>query len=474
MVDKILTPFGENGALMDDAEFEGEASDGMTAERFRHDKFNKIELRQDLKINEAIEGTPKTISDDGNDQTFVTEVFSPAVSIMNPEDTSNIIDTGATRDVFDIVNAVIDKSKKLITIEDGDIYVYDVTTRAFEIKLDTELLAGLDTTGTQSWNPLSCCADATNLYVLFVEDDASPNEYWIQSYRLSDWAVNSAWPTYGTQMSVWQLSVGAREAQIRNATPGVTGKLVVSQTWRVVSSGTNDGLSIIDKTDGTVDGGGCGDVGSTSVGQVIGICSNGTYIFAALKTTGDLKVASMSIASPGATGGGSFQDAGTLPAVAGTYFTGIACCGNNVVVTYNNGTVLFAVLNLNQGVKATFSTGDADVIERLQGVVTNGMAFWAQGSRNVEGYAASVEDVIYRLDGATFGGYSFSADGSTEDFTDGENYVTGFRTGERFSNEEDPDDEKNLMVFDGDDIWIPFKPDSGNTIIKRFAKTILR
>jgi hypothetical protein len=461
--------WANSGTLEPDTTWDPKVSGGMSAERLRFDRLNRMVNRADSKINEHIDRGPKGVADDGGRVDFVTGVMSPEISAMSPADYASKIETGDTRTFDDMVTAVVAGSLKLLTVDQANdrIFVYDIDTLAQETILDTELLVGLDTSGTQDWAPLSCCADASFIYVLFIDYDS--DEYWIQSYRLSDWAPNPSWPSVGTQMSARQVN-HLDNTKIRNATTPVDGKLVVAQTWRYVTSGTSEGLAIVDKTDGSIDGYGAGDCLTHTNGRVLDLCSNGTYIFFAIGETSNITVCSMSIASPGANGG--FYSSGQSIGLNQVYFGGIACCGESVVVTYNDYSVIYTLHNLNQQWTATFSTNNADKIQRLYDVCTDGLNFWARGDRNALGSANEIENMVYRLDGALFAGYSVQGSSTRESYSSGQDYVTGFKISQNEDN--DSASSTTLVWHDGSDLWMSYNVGGHNSLIVKLQKTLLR
>lgn len=445
-IDRIDHPWAESGSLdttLTDAKrdvgwISGDSPDQPTIER-----LNLLQNEVDNRLNDIIEKGPGAAT--GSDP-FTTGVFqrsvppdgsnaiSPAFNYIDPTGTSG----GSINDL--VYTKKGDKNIILSVRGDTRLVLYDIDNMVW---LEDVSETDLGNIGTAIY---SACSDGTYAYVLW---DDSGSDFYIQAYHMDTWTVKTGWPIGGAELSAYGVPFSTNQARVRIAS---SGKLFVSQPWVSLSSGTSDAVSIIDTSDGTVDGAGAGDSGSMSSGQIYSACSNGIHIFMALDNGTDLILSSMPISTPGATGcGWTWAPSSYSTGIAASSFGGLACNGDLIVMSYMDGTNIYTTYTASQGRTAHFQTGDADVVEALGAVCTDGLNFWAIGTRERVGSTNNIL-MLYRLDGALSAGYYDISSALYETYTDGEDHVRGFKAVINLR-DDIPDLTDAPISSDGDSVW---------------------
>ena len=465
-IEKINPEFADTGSKDTDAVFNDWASAAWVDERCRYKGMNKVLNRADSKINEAIDRLPKALHEDEDELPYIQGLFTPANDFSNAAADLNIFDlSGDVSAIKDICYAKIAGSRKILLVDlqaadDDPIKIFDI--EAGTVSGCGDLSSDLSTP-TTDWTAISICCDETYCYVVFRDEGPSPDEFRAQSWSLADWSVNAGWPATGLALTAGSVAVDDICVRIRNAT---NDKLVVTQPWVAVSSGTSSGLNIISKANGTSEGTGAGNVGSVSNGQVLGVCSDGTYVYFAVGLAANVYICGMTIASPGASGPSTEwpydYDGGDS-----SCFGGIACSGNLIVATWNNYTDarIFTIHSADDGQIAEYSTGDQKICKELGAICFDGKNFWALGDRSIGG----VEDrtFLFELKGANRGGTYQSGN---ESVTDGELYtecyLAIFESGSSYNLSRDAE-----LISDGRDLWFRTTFDQK---LRRLPKSLIR
>jgi len=455
-MDKLNPEFADSGSKDADVDFDAWADTGYLDERVRYKGLNKVLNRSDSKINDAIERLPQHVADDAGELPLIQGLFTPANDFSNAAADLNTFDLsgGLTGNIRDFCYAKVSGVRKLFIVSEdistgSPVSVFDIATGV--VTGGGDLSASLPSGGSQTWYPMSICCDATNCYVLWVDTNASPDTHQVQAYALSDFSVPSAWPATGLALTAGAVAYDDDQARIRNATDT---KLVVTQPWVAVSSGTSAGLNIVSKTDGTSDGVGAGNVGSVSAGQVSAVCSDGTTVFFPVELAATVSICGMTIASPGANGpsginwpgGGSFTPA---------EFGGIACSGNIIVSTWADTSTIFHTHGPTNGTLAKYVTADAGKCYKLGPVCFDGKSFWSLGEREVSSTGTVYRAHVFKLRGVDRGGYNASADPYHDAVADGELFVDAYATADITSNTGAVINsyDSAIMIADGRDIW---------------------
>lgn len=473
-IDIIANPFGENGSLMDETTFETEAGAGMTAERLKYAKFNRMMYRADAKINELIDGTGKGTPRGVGDDAFIKGLFTATDTIASPLDDLCVIGAGDTTKAYqDICYTRIGGLKKLLVcnaVTGCELDVLDIDTLSLESEND--LSSGLSTAGSEDWIPYSVCNDGTYAYVLFCDVDSYA--WAVQSYDMSTWAPNPAWPATGLTMT--DTGIATVAPLIRYVAEG---KLAVVQSWVPLPGAA---VAIIDATDGTLDGEDGGDMSFSAMSYAYGLCSDGTYVFFGVSDllSDNVEICSMPIASPGATGCGGAEWPIQITDLtdASTYTGALACSGSLVVMGFSKDSSLlrYVVAETGQGSSVKCSTSATGEANAVYSIVWDGLNFWAVGGSAKDPTDTYANLSALKLTGALKGWKS----GGVSDPTVSESEI-GFI--ESFSLLIDPTDSpgyrKDLKcTHDGRDMWCILRPVTGDAAysgrVVRFAKTLLR
>jgi len=470
-MDKLDPVFAESGVSDTNTIFDAWAGTGYLDERVRYKGLNKVLNRADNKINETIDRAPHGVADDVGDLPFIQNLFTPVNEFSNAAADLNVFDLSGDLDdnILDFCVCKIDGERKILIVDenpadDDPIKVFDIATGAYESGSGDQSAAL--TTPTTDWDAVSICADATYCYVMFRDVGPTPDEYRVQSFALADWSVNPGWPATGLALTAGAVACDDDQIKIRNASDS---KLVATQPWVAVSSGTSSGLNIIDKAAGTSDGTGAGNVGSVASGQVSCVCSDGTTVFFVVELAAGSTVCGMTIASPGANGPSGIRwpgGVGAAPAEIGN----IACSGNLIVVTYRDGSYLFSVHHTENGTIATYATADDALCYTLGPVCFDGKSFWALGERDVGTSNYLVH--MFKLRGADRGGYYLSADPAVDAVADGEQYVDAYATADILVNNGTIGNfEAGVTMSDGRDVWFC---GGAAQMLYRLPRTVIR
>lgn len=465
-IEKLDPVFADTGDKDTDTVFDSWAEGGYVDERVRYKGINKELYRSDAKLNESIERLPKALPDDIGELPYIQEVFTPENDFSNARADLNVF-SNSFDSCTDFCFAIIGGERKLLIVDktvatSDPVIIFDIATGAFSGSGD--LSADLSTP-TTSWKAISICCDETYCYVMFTDTGPSPDEQRIQSWGLADFSVNAGWPATGLALTAGSVSFNAYEARIRNANDD---KLVCTQPWVAVSSGTSAGLNIVNKADGTSDGVGAGVVGSVSNGQVTDVCSDGTTVFFPVELAASVVLSGMTIASPGASGpsGAGVWWPFTV-SVAPSYFGGIACSGNLVVATWKDGTRLFTLHDTAFGFIAYYNTADTQKCETLGPICFDGKSFWAIGER--QPYGTNSITHLFRLIGPDRGGFVDGLGINSETVSDGELFVDAYTTTDFLSGLVPV--AGNRILSDGRDVWYFDALDSS---IARLPRSIIR
>jgi hypothetical protein len=480
MTMKKLDPvFAATATLIDtDAQLEDWVEKGYVDEGVWCEGLNKVFNRIETAINDNVDEGPAAPVTTPMD--FVKGFFSDTNSqVFTTQDHSVSIDPASAAFMTDASLAIIEGKKKIVCItSDGsdnfNIQVIDLETNtldsSFTISTAGTLTAigGLATGSGQQWWPDAICCDEAYAYILWNEDNASPEEYYVQSYSLADWSVNTSWPAYGCQLSdAEQLSLNPAQLKIANED-----FLMVSQPWVEIAAGTDAGVAIIDKETGVVEGSGAGDTSFSSGGSVGYTCSNGTYVFFAVVDATSVEICSMPIATPGATGCGGDYWPYSLSVNGRDYLTGLLCAGGTVVASYSN-TYVATVHFVDNCAGCFVTTADNHILERLYGIATDGVNIWGVGYRDITG-GTTPTSAIFRLDFLhSYADYAAGPERPEEiviGTSYGDNLVKTFRL--ETAGVDVIGGSQRWMAFDGADLWIDisFTGDS----IYRLRKALLR
>jgi hypothetical protein len=144
-----------------------------------------------------------------------------------------------------------------------------------------------------------------------------------------------------------------------------------------------------------------------------------------------------------------------------------------IVMTFNDNTNLATIYTTAQGRTAHFQTSDADVIEKLGPVCSDGLNFWALGTRERQG---ATDDILMLYKFETHGTGYYSTGASTyETYTNGDEYFHGFKSMPTLP-DGFADFSDNPISSDGDAIWFCPSTDASGTgaSVYRLRRSLFR
>lgn len=431
-IDK-LTPLGESGSLEDETTFENWVDNGFVNERVRYTRLNRQFNRGDTRINDLADRGTSTIVEETD---AVKGLFTQSNSSHSTHDGNAYIEGTTFAEPTDLSYAKIAGTRYLLAASYDQINLYNIDTMAEGSSVSfTTLLAGLPGTVGTNGSVLSVCNDEVYAYVLIVVTDPAPDEFYVQSYKLTDWSVNSSWPATGTQLTDYAASFTDQWARIRFADDT---RLFVSQPW--VTPASSPAIQILTAEDGTIEGSRV-----ISDGQLRGACSNGEYIFVAHDDgSSNIKITDIDISTPASGCGWTFGYTST-PTLGISFFSGICACGDTIVYTANTDVV---VLNTTYGGTAHVTSTDPDIVEHLFTPCTDGVSFYAIGDRERTGTTTQIP-ALYRLDFVDYVGYNTGGSPLYEAMPNMQNHVKIFKVPSTVSATYD-----SVCFSDGESVWI--------------------
>ena len=432
----LIRHYGTSAGRDSDALIDSQAADGLVDEPLRYKFFNGLFHWVTGYIRDIVQ---RSLPTDATELDCIKGLFTQSNSCHSAFDTRNRITASTFGVPNDLSYTRIDGARYLLAAVDGvNIYDIDNMVEGSQVSIAT-LLVGLPGTLSTDIEVLSLCNDGEFAYLLIKAGDPDPDEFYVQSYRLSDWAVNPSWPATGVQLDSYATSFETFYCKLRFADDT---RLFVTQPW--VTPASSPAVRIITAEDGTIEGS-----RTITAGQIKDACANGDYIFAVHDDgSGNIAVTDIDIDTPAA-GTGWTWGGSSAPTISVSAFTGVAACGDTIVYTATDDVVAF---NTIYGGTAHGVSGNADLLEFIYQVVTDGKHFYALGARESTGTASAVK-ALYRLDFVDWAGFNTGADPYYEAITDMEERVTLFKIPDDIEVDRDGGDHV-LLLSDGPDIWM--------------------
>ncbi|NIS15873.1 MAG: hypothetical protein GWN96_06495, partial [candidate division Zixibacteria bacterium] len=233
----------------------------------------------------------------------------------------------------------------------------------------------------------SICTDGTSVYAVFIDTNASPDEYHIQAWDIETWDVKSGWGSTGTQLTL------ASDAAVHKVIIANSSYLAVINDTQGITVAGSAAIEIIDITDGSLDADGAGDA-TTGVGDDVKadpcIVSDGTNLFFCVykTSTTNLYLCSATIADPTTGSGGSNYPLNTnqnahCGGMTGAG-TGAVALLNHVSADAHDDVVLYTfdasdadLAKIERGQNANSIVCDEYVYEDCNDMVFDGINIWA-------------------------------------------------------------------------------------------------
>ena len=375
-------------------------------EQVPYEYLNWLQDKIEAKINEVIQERLNSFYDGATDYQSMISTGLWDDSWGNGADTSiNRIDPsgGDIRDLAVFFNS--DNEARLLVVETSTLTITVWDPRSLSLEDTSGALSDdLPTGSSQTWEPYSMCTDGTHVYVTFVDTNASPNTYQIQSWLISDWSVNTGWAATGTALpGTGSAPTVGGLTKAGKVIVASAAKLATSNNWNIISAATSDAVSIIDITNGSIDDSAAGDAPTgVSAQSFNGLSSDGTNVFFLVSDGSDTYVCSATIANPQVGCGGSNYPLTVSSALPG----GMVSCGSNMIVTG----YFFTSSTETDGVLRTHNATDADLdvivkgqssagtpvvgewlVRRIYDMVFDGLNVWLlASSRTTSGYDTGV------------------------------------------------------------------------------------
>jgi hypothetical protein len=373
-------------------------------------------------------------------------------------DTANIISGGATKEYRDIKSYInADGDPRILVLDNANTKIesYDPRTKTLA-STSGDLSLNLPTGGGQTWEPYSFCTDGTYVYVMFADTNASPDTHQIQSWRISDWAVNAGWAATGTTLPGTGSGLILRDGSVIMAN---STKLATCNGWVTCTASSSTCISIINISDGTISASGAGDCPTADNAEPIpGISSDGTNIFFGSNGATNPYICSATIADPTTgCGGANFPlstaggfrpmmcTAGPNLTIAAMYSASFSSETDVILRTLNSTDADLDVIQIGQNSTTTPVRGDQWLIERvLYQPVFDGINFWILGS--VDNTAADDQYVLLKIDAARLSLTDTNIVRQLGDCIAGFYYVSPDTVDNSLQNQ-------HGLTFDGRDIW---------------------
>ena len=381
--------------------------------------------------------------------------YNDTMSTSPNSATSNSVTVPGNPEFIDLGVYFPDGVKTILALEatGAEIHKFDPITMT--LTASSGALGGL---GAGVWTPDAMCNDNTYAYVMF-HDATVPPIHKIQSYRLSDWTVNVAWPAAGTTLAAGVALPSALECRDRVIFANDT-TLACLNSWVAAAAAASRAIETVDVATGAVVAFGAGDIVGGANYRATGrnLCSDGTNLFYTSYELGGATVAqvcSATIANPQVGCGGVGWP---VTSALGTRHWTIATDGTSVYMFEHNATTGYITM-IRGDATAAFIFTTSNLISNT----TNGFVYPHQATfdgHNIWLMAWSTEAGLN--DGA--GGYvsfAIKIDPGLMSWADASLGVAvcdrTIRSVDALGPEQHPQWETCSALFDGRDMW--FAPD---------------
>lgn len=168
----------------------------------------------------------------------------------------------------------------------GEIHIYNARSKS-QLSYSGALSSianALDTTGSQTYEPLSMCTDGIDFYVVFRDTNPSPDEYYVQSFSYDSstdtWSKKSLWPNNG--LAIGSGAISYNPSIIISSSNGTDmNRVAIACTWEDLDTAPTDpGVRVVNTSNGTVVTSGCGGATTAANNKMMGgITCDGTSIY---------------------------------------------------------------------------------------------------------------------------------------------------------------------------------------------------
>lgn len=304
LIRKILNVWANSGTVETPAPSAAKRSVGWVGdERPGIDRFNYLQRTVENKINDlATEGVSSAL--DTATEAEVQAMISTGLwnnSWGCTDDAANIISGGATKQYCDLATFFNADGEPRILVADSSLMKIEVWDPRSRTLVDTSHDLNGDLPGGVAGGFQSLCTDGTWVYATIRDYAATPDDYYIQAWLISDWSVKLGWPATGTKLTSTG-NVKYFKAIIANAT-----RIAVVNDATTITANTSPAIEIVDIANGAILASGAGDAptGISAEADPV-IASDGTNVFfGAYGSSSALYLCSATIANPQAGCGGT-------------------------------------------------------------------------------------------------------------------------------------------------------------------------
>jgi hypothetical protein len=344
---KNVHPWANDGTQESDTTLTNTKRDTgwVGGDRPSKERFNRIQYDIDNDLNQIKEEVPTSYSTI-NSVAVQEAMISEQLWYINLGVTSNAANefcsAGSSLRSYVELCSFFDpdtNSPMILALDQTTCKVYVIDPRAlnpgYEPSIDSsDLLSDdLPSGSGQTWIPVSMACDNTYVYIIFRDTNASPDTYQIQSWDVATWDVNPGWASTGTALPVTgdPVYTSVRPSKVIVAS---SSKLATLNCPATITANTTAAVSILDKTDGSIDASGAGDAPTGVTARPYGsIASDGINIYFMVyeASTPSCYLCTATIADPTAGTGGSDYPLQN----SGAYYGLVCAIGGLVVSCYS-------------------------------------------------------------------------------------------------------------------------------------------
>ena len=427
------------------------------------DRLNYLQNRIEEKIDELIRERVNSFYDDAasHQDMLSTGLWTDGWGCS--ADTANAIASGGTKEIIGLGVYFTSTGESRLLAADNSLLKFEAwDPRALTLSDTSDAMTDdLPTGGTEDWEIYSMCTDGTSVYGMFRDVDAAPDEHHVQAWDIATWDVKSGWPATGTALT------GTGNGPFPTIEPD--GHIIMASATMlacvlssvVITADTDEAITIVDISDGTIASEGAGDCLTANQQAVGRPASDGTNIFfGGYKAATNSVICSATIADATAGCGGANYPLSTGES---NKFTNAVSCGENLIVSMiyapaagSEDIVLWAhnatdadLHQVMQGIRQTTVLVESDdvIADRCTNGCFDGINLWIQTRiGNFAGTAGN--NALVKIDVSKFPLIDTDVETSLPDMLTGV-YIT--------DPEVDHDggslDGQQMVVFDGRDMW---------------------
>lgn len=460
---KFDNPWGNAGDLGDAITTAKQDSGFTNLDKPTYQRFNNLLNRSETKQNQIITEGPNGTYDNATDVggMIATGLWDENWGVVDESGGKNLFGVGGSTGLKETHSYIDSNGVRMVLFLNTtgeQIHSLNTITEAFTTSGD---LTTALSTPVGTWQLNSFITDGTYIYCLF--RDSGDDSGRVQSFLISDWSANIAWPATGTGLTVGAIANINKSMCFANST-----HIAIAQTAIVCVTSGSECLRLITIADGTAGIDGAGDCPTANGNKPTGqICSDGTNIFFGVDS--------------GTTPVNATCSATIADLTAGTGGTGYPLTTSSPTVICSAGKKIFSALNDSNPAKTDLVVFVGDSSDCFIDAMSPGEDFKASTPNNIiySGAAEILFDgsniwiltnvngnsiaqgALIKIDAAKFSGSDRSVNTywrSLMETTNGANFLT--------------DDTYLSATFDGRDIWATSNAGSGE--IARFPLAMLR